>query len=129
MSKLIMFSDTTRQCWARVELASGEPIFISIGQGAILIKRSKFGFFGPKLLTITDLHKTVEIALRMYVQSGSQLTPPEMSNRILISCTQFVLECSSCAELCVKIRNIMEGQQVSEEDLLMRELIDKINGN
>jgi len=61
MASLVRFGDSAHQCWSRVDLDSGEPIFISLAQGKIVVKRSNIGLMGPKLFQESETGKLARI--------------------------------------------------------------------
>src|SRR5688572_23174058 len=57
MGKLIRFEERHAR-YARVDLESSDPIWISVAQAGVVVKRSRLGFFGRELYNENDL-KTV----------------------------------------------------------------------
>ena len=41
MSKIIRYSDNSKERWSRVDLSDGTPLFISLAQTGIIVKKSK----------------------------------------------------------------------------------------
>ena len=98
ITKLVLYRDTRNQCWARVDLASGEPIYISVARSGIVVKRSRLGLLGAKLYR-SNIHGAAMTARALDAQTRSYLTPNDMTNPALRAFTQATLEARSSAEL------------------------------
>ena len=51
MSEIVNYRDGMGQCWARIYLENGDPIWISVTKHSVMVKKSRVGFFGKKLLS------------------------------------------------------------------------------
>ena len=49
MGKLVRYKDSSSQCWSRVDLENGDPIYIGIARPSVLIKKSNLGILGAVL--------------------------------------------------------------------------------
>jgi len=104
MGTLLRFMDSQGMaCWSRVDLESGEPVFISIAQGSVLVRRSRLGILGVKLYEENNIHNCVKVAYALDMQIRHYLTPPGMTNAVLRVFTQVALESRNAADLCVRI--------------------------
>jgi hypothetical protein len=103
-TKLILYRDTQRHCWARVDLASGEPIYISVARSGIIVKRSSLGLFGRKLYR-SNIHRAAITARALEAQTRSRLTPDDMTSPALRAFTQAALEARSSDELASRLNN------------------------
>ena len=102
MTKLISYRDTRNLCWARVDLASGEPIYISVARSGIVVKRSSLGLLGPKLYR-SNIRRAAMTARVLDAQTRSYLTPDDMTNPALRAFTQAALEARSASELASRL--------------------------
>jgi hypothetical protein len=107
VTKLILYRDTRNQCWARVDLASGEPIYISVARSGIVVKRSSFGLLGAKLYR-SNIHRAAMTAQALDAQTRSYLTPDDMTNPALRAFTQAALEARSSAELASRLNEALK---------------------
>ena len=100
MSKLLRFADSEVQCWSRVDLPSGQPIFISIARTGLVVKVSRTGLFGSILFRETEVARLASI---MQVLSQSILEhpelPQEMRNLTLRLVTSAALQAENAASL------------------------------
>ena len=70
LTKLRQFKDDKSGCWASVILASGEPCWISVAGGSVVVKRSRLGLFGAPLYKEGDIYKNT-----MIVKAIAQIFP------------------------------------------------------
>lgn len=67
MGRVVRFADNQSQCWSRVDLDNGEPVWISVAQTGIVIKKSRLGLMGATLYyaerDIPKITRTVEALL------------------------------------------------------------------
>ena len=104
MGRLIRFVDSPNgACWSRVDIESGEPVWISIAQNGVLVKRSRLGLFGAKLYEEQDIHKCVDVGRVLNAQIVEYSTPSGMTNLMLRAFTQVALEAASAADFCARI--------------------------
>jgi len=101
-TKLILYRDTPYQCWARVDLANGDPIYISIARSGVIIKKSNFGVFGPDLYR-SNIHGALLKAQAIDAETQSYSTPHDMTNPALRAFTQATLDASSAADLASRL--------------------------
>lgn len=62
MGKLVRHMDSSRGCFARVDFAPGDPLWISIAQNGVLIRRSRLGLFGRRVYGETDTFEAARVA-------------------------------------------------------------------
>ena len=111
ITKLILYRDTRNQCWSRVDLASGEPIYISVARSGIVVKRSSFGLLGAKIYQ-SNIHSAAMTAQALDAQTRSYLTPEDMTNPALRAFTQAALEARSSAELASRLNEALKTAQL-----------------
>lgn len=103
MSKLIAYKDNDKQCWSRINLSSGEPVWISIAQTGVLIKRSRLGIRGAILFDENEIIACGDIARSLNEQIDQYNLPDQISNAVLKAFTQTALDSGSATELCSKL--------------------------
>jgi hypothetical protein len=107
VGKLIKFLDDAKACFARVALNRREFVFISIAQVGVLIKRSRFGIFGPKLYEETNISSCMKMSqtLDENILSKKSLSylPKNINDPVLKSFTRLAIESNSRVEFCAKI--------------------------
>ena len=108
--KLIRYLDGKLGCWSRVSLESGDPIWISIAQTGVIVKKSRLGLMGATLYNETNVSTAAKMAQALDAQVSKYATPAEMTNPVLRAFTQAALECQSAAQLAVRISKAMEGR-------------------
>ncbi len=75
MGILKKFKDSTFQCWSRVDLPNGDPIWISIAQTGVLIKKSKLGLKGEVLYQSKDIELISRLGHRLRLSLNEFDTP------------------------------------------------------
>ena len=116
MGKLMGFSDSKVTCWSRLELSNGDPIYISVAQSGVLVKKSRLGIMGAKLYNETNVYNAAMTAKSLHAQitlsddpsviQGYTL-PSDMTNPVLRSFTQAALNSNSAAELSVRLNEAL----------------------
>jgi hypothetical protein len=104
--KLIRFKDSKTGCWSRVDNA--DPIYISVAQEGILIRRSRLGILGPILYRSKDLTETARICAELNSSIDEYATPPQIQNPVLMLFTQLALESGSAAQLSARIASALD---------------------
>ena len=116
MGKIMGYLDSKISCWSRVELSNGDPIFISVAQAGVLVKKSKLGIMGAKLYNETNVYKAAMTAKSLHAQitlsddpSATQgyALPSDMTNPVLRAFTQAALNSKSAAELSVRLNEAL----------------------
>lgn len=99
-STLKDFMDSPLGCWSRVQCSNGDPIWISVAQTGITVKRSKVGLFGAQLFYEKDLHTIALLCnnLFLHVENFNSL-PSGITNPVLMLFTQLCLQCESALEV------------------------------
>ena len=106
ITKLVHYGDTDRHCWSRVDLATGEPLYISIAASGVVVKRSHFGLFGAKLYD-ENMYKAAVTAKALDAQIENYSTPAGMKNPALRAFTQAALNSKSAAEFLSRLREAL----------------------
>jgi hypothetical protein len=114
MGKLIKYCDGKAGCWSRVNIENGDPIWISVGQAGVMVKKSRIGLIGAKLYNETNVYNAAKTAQALDAQIRKYLTPSEMTNPVLRAFTQAALECKSAAQLSVRLNRVLENEAASD---------------
>lgn len=114
MGKVIRYVDSKAGCWSRVNVANGDPIWISVAQTGVLVKKSRMGLMGAKLYNETNAYNAAKTAQALDAQIRKYLTPSEMTNPVLRAFTQAALECESAAQLSVRLNRVLENEATSD---------------
>ncbi len=114
MGKLIRYLDGKTGCWSRVNLVNGYPIWISVPQTGVMVKKSRMGLMGAKLYNETNVYNAAKTAQALDKEIGQYTTPTEMTNPVLRAFTQVALECKSAAELSVRLNRALESESANE---------------
>jgi hypothetical protein len=106
LSKLLRYEDNQKQCWSRVDLSNGDPIWISIARTGIVVKRSRLGLMGTILLKESN----TRILYRIYEAISKQVleykTPSNMTQPFLKVLTQAALDADSASQLKILLNNL-----------------------
>ncbi len=114
MGKLIRYVDGKSACWSRVNLENGDPIWISVAQAGVIVKKSRIGLLGATLYNETNVYNAAKTAKILDEQIDQYTTPMEMTNLVLRAFTQVALECKSAAELPVRLNRALESENAKE---------------
>ena len=107
MTELKLFSDDViKGKWARFVMADGNPCFLAIGPRSIVIKKSKTGIIGRRLIEVRELSVIEQIIQFLEKQFPQDLTPAEMTNRILKPLVNAVLHCREFDEVLSLFKSI-----------------------
>jgi len=98
MSKIVRYLDNSYGCWSRVDLSDGTPLFISLAQTGILIKKSRLGILGPKLFKEEIVERLARMCQTIDSNITNYSTPEGIKNPVLKVFTQVALDSSSPAE-------------------------------
>lgn len=103
MSRVVRFRDNGRECWARVDLTNGDPIWISVAQSSVVIKKSRMGLLGATLYKEESLMHSSVVATNLEFMIDTN----ETNSGFSIALRPFVkaaLKANSAAELCSVLR-------------------------
>jgi hypothetical protein len=115
MSRLHNFKDGKGSCYSNVRLENGDPIFISVAQTGVLVKKSKLGFWGPKLYQSLTAYDAAATAQALHALFPNYLGANGLSNATLRSFTNAVLHCSTAAEVANALNTAGERHQPKGE--------------
>lgn len=75
-------SDAGISCFATLTLESGEPVFISVAQSGVVVKKSKTGLFG-KVIFKGDAAQTAHLCMDLDSKYGDTDVPGSARNPVL----------------------------------------------
>ena len=106
MTQLHSFQDNSTGCYANVRMDNDDPVYISVAQTGVVVKKSKIGLFGPKLYDSQTVYDAAMTAKALDEIFPDYVTPDgpgrgggRMANPVLRSFTNAALHCSTTAEL------------------------------
>ncbi len=111
MAKLVGFRDSSTQCWSRVALTSGDPIWISVAQSGLVVKRSRMGLWGAKLYVEANVFNAAMTAKALAHLQDEDLTPVTMTNPVLKAITNAVLHCESAAQVAERLNGAIRRKE------------------
>ena len=104
MSRLVRFADNGAGSWARVDLDDGSPLFISLEQTGVTVRKSKIRFIGPQIYKETAVSRLVNLC--RIVERGLHhfSLPSKMKNPVLRVFAQLALESATVDDFIVGTR-------------------------
>jgi hypothetical protein len=90
-----------------MELANGDPIWISVARAGVIVKRSRMGLMGAKLYDERNAYKAAMTAKALDAQIVGYTTPSDMTNPVLRALTQAALDCESAAAVSVRFNEAL----------------------
>jgi len=117
MAKLQSFKDNKNACYANVRMPNGDPIFVSVAQTGVVVKKSKLGLFGPKLYESRTAFDAATTAEALSVVVGIHPEAATMTNPVLRAFTSAVLASSTTAEVATLLNTAIKKRN-DQEDLV-----------
>lgn len=99
MSGLHSFRDKGSGCCANVRLDNGDPVFISVAQSGVVVKKSISGVMGRKLYKSETVNEATITANALAQLFPDHAIPPWITNPVLRSFINAALHCSSASEV------------------------------
>ena len=101
MTVLHSYKDNGSQCFANVRMENGDPVWISVAQTGIVVKKSKIGIFGPKLFVSRDVYHAAQTAEALDEQFNDIIFPAncDMQNPVLKAFVNACLHCQSISQV------------------------------
>lgn len=99
MTAIHSFRDNGGNCFSNVRMDNDDPVFVSVAQTGVLVKRSRLGWFGPKLYQSRTVHDAAETAMALDSLYPEYVVPDGMTNASLRAFTNAVLHCSSTTDV------------------------------
>ena len=98
MAQLGRYSDGRLTCYANITLDNGDPIYISVAQAGVVVKRSKTGLMGKKLYN-GGAEQTARKCQSLHETFGSTPVDPGVTNPALRVFVQAALNSDSATDL------------------------------
>lgn len=100
---IVRFSDSGSRCFAVVQ-AGPDPIWISVAQSGVLVKRSRMGILGLALYKSRDLVELSRLCEVLDAQPLDVDLPVDLTNPVLALFTALALHSNSASEVAGYIR-------------------------
>jgi len=100
MTEIHSYQDNKLGCYANIRMDNGDPVWISVAQTGVVIKKSKLGLFGPKLFVSRDAYHAAKAAEVLDGQFDDTNIPEgySFSNPVLKAIVKACLSCSRIEE-------------------------------
>jgi hypothetical protein len=124
MPKVLFFSDPSNGrpgLGATIQLDSGEPCLMSIANGWVRVKKSRYGLFGPTLYNERNAHRTALTARALSFIFPDNLLPPGFTDPVSSAFANAILHCSTCKEVAVVLN---EAMVQAEDNKILSDLAD-----
>src|SRR5262249_24827649 len=82
-TRILFFADGKHGCGATVRLESGEPCLLSIAQSGILVRKTRYGFFGAELYNEKSVYQNTRRTGALAYLFPTKRFPDSVSNPIL----------------------------------------------
>lgn len=105
MTKILNFKDNNSQCWVTIRMENGDPIWVSVAQTGVIVKKTKIGLFGPKLFVSEDIYEAVRVASDLNDEFKTDLVPHDvlLTNPVLKSFVNAILHFDTVAQATVRL--------------------------
>ena len=110
MATVLYFSDPSNGrpgLGATIRLNSGEPCLMSVANGWVRIKKSRYGLFGPTLYNERNAYRTALTARALSLIFADSLLPPGFTDPVLSAFANAILHCSTCKEVAAVLNEAM----------------------
>ena len=109
MTYLDSYKDNSYSCYANIRMDNGDPIYISVAQSGVIVKKSRLGILGPKLFTSSDVYHAAKTAEQLHCKIDDDIMPVNctIQNVVLKSFVKACLSCTTTAELCILLNETM----------------------
>ena len=103
-AKILFFADSLKRgCGATVLLELGEPCLLSIAQSGILVKKSRYGFFGAELYNEKNVYINARRTGALAYLFPDKQFPDSVSSPNLRAFFNAILHCRSAVEVCTTL--------------------------
>lgn len=115
MNEVVRFLDNRVNCWSRVNLLNGDPIWISIAQSGVVVRRSRLGLAGWILYKEANAHRVTQTVQAIEKKIGTASCPQGMHSRFLRGFTSAAIASDSAASLTQLLNTICETTTTDSE--------------
>lgn len=102
MPTLLYFADPSNRRPGRgatIRLDSGEPCLLSIAQSGVMVKKSRYGWFGVTLYNERNVYQASETAMALGFLFPDNLLPDGFSEPVLMAFANAIWHCANCTEV------------------------------
>ena len=85
--------------WAVIRMPNGDPVWVSIAQEGILVKKSSSGITGALLYEEKNIYKAARTAMALDASYPRYRTPEGMFNPVLKAFVNAIIHCDTLAEV------------------------------
>lgn len=126
MGTLIRFMDGKNGCWSRVDLTSGDPIWIGVAQTGVMVKISRLGILGAKLYNENNRDRIANTVQALDQEFSQYTTPMGMTSHVLRAFTQAALDCNTAPDLSNRLNRKCKTEREKESGkLITKEMIKR----
>ena len=100
--KLLYYADSSNGrpgFGATVKMESGETYSVSFAHNGVLVKKTRFGIFGPKIYEVEDFGEMVEMVEKLNDLFPENKLPVEFENPIIRAFANAIWQSYSCSQL------------------------------
>ena len=103
MTSINAYKDSNIGCWAKIQMDNGDPIWISVAQTGVIVKKSKIGLFGPKLFASRDVYHDAQTAEKLdeKYDNHALLLDCDITNPVLKAFVNACLHCSTLEQAAI----------------------------
>jgi len=122
MPTLRSFKDDGSACFANIRMDNNDPVYISVAQTGVIVKKSKLGMFGPKLFTSNDVFHAAMTGKALSYLFPEDKTEGRLQNPVLKAFVNAALHSTSLANLTAVMNSAISkaeqqsGQSIAELD-------------
>jgi hypothetical protein len=103
---------------------NGDPVFVSVAQTGVLVKKSKLGLCGPKLYESRTIHDAASTAQALHALFPDYVGPEGMTNAALRAFVNGALHCATTAEVTQLLNTAPEREsQIREMQIATLDII------
>jgi hypothetical protein len=106
MPTVLYFADPSNRRPGRgatIRLDSGERCLLSIAQSGVLVKKSRFGWFGTILYNEKNIYKAAETALALDLLFPIKQLSAGFTDPVFISYANAIWHCANCTEVAITL--------------------------
>jgi hypothetical protein len=119
MPTLLHFADPSNRrpgLGATIRLDSGELCSLSIARIGAIVRRSRFGFFGPVLYQEKNLYQVAATAAALTDRFPDNLLPAGFTDPVLSAFANAIFHCSTCAQVSIILNGALKERSSTDID-------------
>jgi hypothetical protein len=106
MPKILHFSERVG-CGLTMRLNSREPCLISVAQAGVLVRKSRFGFFGAILYNEKNVYLAAKTGMALDQQFPTYLLPVQIVNPVLRAFANAAWHCPTAARVALVLNEAL----------------------